>query len=254
MRLIGPRRTLLGGARTTAGGTTFNLADKSAQVVLSNADLTATFASAAAVAGVRSIAGRSNGDAYFETTLAALNTADDAVGIGVASLSQFSLSDTNGGGGDVGGNSICIYPFTSGTQAFFDNAPIADLGSTSGGTSDVWGIAVSFSTNKIWFKNITQGGGWNNDTLANQNPFGYVGGIAMQNAASTLFLNGPPYAILISFFDVNDAATIRTIPPYAIGAVPTGYQNWVSPAPPGLVGPDNDLLEGADGDLLLGAM
>lgn len=47
------------------------------------------------------------------------------------------------------------------------------------GDNDWIGVAVDITNAKIWFKNITDASGWNNDVIGNQNPENNTGGIAL---------------------------------------------------------------------------
>ena len=90
----------------------------------------------------------------------------------------------------------------------------------SSSPGDIIAISIDTTANKFWMKNLTTNTGWNNDILANQNPAGSVGGIA-------LGFTGPFFAAWSSnnpgdYGIANFGATAF------IGALPSGYSAYGS--------------------------
>lgn len=88
-------------------GTTYaiwNPSDKSADVTLSNGDLTAAISNSVADAAVRGTIGKSSGKWYWEITLAALSSGIPSIGIANSSLPLTSfVGETSGSWGYVNG-------------------------------------------------------------------------------------------------------------------------------------------------------
>lgn len=202
-----------------AGTTKFNPADKLATITLSNGNLTSTANATVFPNEARSIAGRTNGKVHVEWTNTNHQTpGSQNLAFGFSSFASHALNASNGLGGDF--KSVGIYPTTTNTTAFLGNSG-TNFGSMGGSTGDTWAMEVDFGAAKIWFKNVTQNTGWNNDILANQNPATGTGGY---NIAG---LGGPPYGLTVEIDTLNDAITINTGgSPYALTPSP-GFSNWL---------------------------
>ena len=160
-----------GSVTTAAGNTTWNPADKSANVTLSNGNLSAISTSNAGGYGVRGTSNRTGAKYYFEVTVS--GTISD-VGIGVASASanvntagsttQAAIINVNGSYVYVNGSNVGSYGI------FFVNG-------------DVCCIAVDLINNQIWFRR--NGGIWNNN--AANNPATNTGGFSISALTSPLY-------------------------------------------------------------------
>lgn len=176
----------------TSAGSTWNPSDKSANVTLSNGNLTATQSSSAGTNSmVRGTSGKSTGNLYFEVSLDYCNgAANDGWICGVAnatqSLSNFVGSSTNSlGVGDNGSVGIVWYnngvlstsvfhvysqlgPFaiaygsTSHSSGKYYFEITANAVSSAGSTVWVGGVANSSVGLQASLGNDSNGGGWSN--------------------------------------------------------------------------------------------
>lgn len=130
--------------------TTWNSADKGADMTLSGGDLTATAAATAAAAWVRSVSGKSSGKYYVEMNFDNFTDQDDhKFGISKAGA---TISSTTAFGGDA--NSLCI-----GKNGAASTTPQKRTGGTSTnlGSSATYAsgkklmMAVDIDNGKIWW-------------------------------------------------------------------------------------------------------
>lgn len=192
------------------GTTTWNPSDKSVNITLSNGNLTASDG-ASGFNGVRGIASHSTGLYYYEIVVSASgNTGLDLLGIGNASASLVDFTGDNnnsigyGGDGKIwlnGGN-----PTGSPIQSYV--------------VGDIIGVATDMTHIKMWFKNITQVSGWNNDVIGNQNPATNTGGISFSTMAAGPWFPQASLEGATSVMTANFGATAYT------GTAPSGFGNW----------------------------
>ena len=151
---------------------------------------------------------------YFEITLGSgISSANTLVGIGNASVSL-----TNFPGVDL--NSV---GWQWNTGNIFINNTHSNTNFVTGVANDVIAFAVDFTNNKLWVKNVTHSGGWNNDVIANQNPATNTGGYDISG------LSGGPYFIMASVGAVNgEKLTLNAGTSAFIGGFPTGFTAWGS--------------------------
>ena len=129
--------------------TSWNSADKSSLLTLSNGNLTATHDSSDSWASLRSVVGKSSGKWYWEYTMTS-SLANEYAVVGVANSSQ---ALNNHAGSST--NSWGYYQETG--QKFYN-----DSGSSYGNsftTGDKIGVALNMDTGKIWF---SKNGTWQN--------------------------------------------------------------------------------------------
>jgi hypothetical protein len=202
------RRVIYTQALASGGSppTTWNPADKSAGITLSNANLTAAQNTSGAN-NVRAIASHSTGLYYFEAHMD-VRTAQLLVGISnsTASLTAFSGNDNN---------AIAV---NSDGQVWLNGANPTGSPVASFLTGDTVSVSVDMGNHKIWFR--TNAGGWNNDILANQNPATNTGGISFSTMAA-----GPWFPVL-SLATLNDAGTANFGATSYAQSVPSGFGNW----------------------------
>lgn len=190
-----------------AGTTTFDPVNISAGMVLSNGNLTATGPAAGAGHNARSITSHNSGQFYFS---AVLTSGDGGVAIGIGNASALS---SNYIGIDL--NSVAYFPSGG---VVINNATVATIATYSNGNT--LDAAVDYTAHKIWFR--VNGGGWNNDIIANQNPATGAGGVSLAT------LNAGPYFAQVTggnassntSFTANFGATAYTNP------APSGYGNY----------------------------
>ena len=156
--------------------------------------------------------GAAPAQAYFEVKLGTgISSANTMVGIANSSesLTNFVGVDLNGIGWEWNNGNI-----------FINNAH-TNTNFVTGVANDVIGFAVDFTNNKLWVKNITQGGGWNNDVIANQNPATNTGGYSIAG------LNAGPYFITADVGAVNgESLSLNTGPTFNIVTPPSGFTAW----------------------------
>ncbi|HEY2419645.1 MAG TPA: hypothetical protein VGH84_17145 [Steroidobacteraceae bacterium] len=178
--------------------TTWNPADKTANVTLSLANLRATIATTNG--GTRGVDALTSGKYYWENTYTTLNTNSIACGISLASGSLTS---------PVAG---VAYVQRSTGNIFINGA---NTGSTLGiiGAGAVIGIAHDFTAHLIWFR-VAAAGNWNGSGTAN--PGTAVGGLSTSAISS-----GPLYPYMCGA--INDAMTANFGDSALSGALPAGF-------------------------------
>lgn len=183
---------------------TFNPADKTASITLSNNNYTATVNAAALYAGVRGNIGRAVGKYYLEFTASVKTNSNWVCGIANAALAI---------GSQGGNNKNYAYLLDSGSiQYNFGNAGTA----TAYVAGNVIGCAVDFGNNAIWFRVGT--GIWNNN--AANNPATNVGGVNISGLTATTCF---PY---FSGNLLNDACVVNTGSSAFTGSIPSGFLPW----------------------------
>lgn len=162
--------------------TTWNPADKSPDLTLSNSNLTATLTVGAPTdENVRSIASLTSGKIYWE--IICTNTVLSGSFFTGVSSAAFVLSGLLGATA-----SSCAYA-SNGFYTGRDDANQPLPGNLTVlpayTTADVVCIAFDVNNKKIWFRK--NGGNWNNDVIANQNPANNIGGFDMSGIADPYF-------------------------------------------------------------------
>lgn len=180
-------------------GLAFNPSDAATGMVFSNNNQFASPGTApSGYAGVRSVGSYSSGKYYFEATVDTMANAG-FIWLGIAN-SAASLTST-----------------PTSTNAELWNGS----GSTSSGLTmpaytvgSILGFAVDLTNNKIWYR--LNGGNWNNDVIANQNPATNTGGVSL--SAITF----PMFVYFMSYNGITATATVNTGGPFA-AAAPAGF-------------------------------
>jgi hypothetical protein len=193
-----------GGAATAI--TTFNPADRSANVALSNGNLTVQ-GTTTADGGVRSTTSKATGKLYFEVAWSS-NLGGGDTGCGIATpgavLSSIGVSAVNAALIFVSGN------------IYINGANVGTL--TPGAPPFTICTAIDLVNSNIWFRSGS--GLWNGSGAAN--PATNVGGFSI----SALFPTNPAYAVM--------AVSGNTTPTYTgnfgalafAQAVPAGFSAW----------------------------
>jgi hypothetical protein len=179
-----------GGGGTTY--TTWNPADKSASVTLSNGDL--TFASAASNQGVRATTGKSSGKYYFECTFTAMG--------GYLGLAQ-TTTPFNGTTNAVG-----VTPGSGWIQV--NGSSVINIG----GLPSPVAVAVDLGAKKIWFR-ASPSGNWNGN--ASYDPATNVGGVDITTVAGAALYPAVIVVLSTNGGTANFGASAFT------GAVPAGF-------------------------------
>lgn len=187
--------------------TTWNSADKSANISLSNGDLTAT-ATSASDGGVRGTSSKSTGKLYVEFTVGAnFGTADGSFGITTGS-SNLATIGVNGASG--------FYVYQQSGNIW---ASGSSTGKSLGGytTGDVVSMAVDFTNMRGWFRK--NGGNWNNDGTAD--PATNTGGVDISGTF------GSAAAYLVQTSNNNGAAATLNCGAQSLSRpMPSGFDTW----------------------------
>jgi hypothetical protein len=161
-----------GTAAATPSYTTWNPSDKSANMTLSNSDLTAVSGAASGgLGGVRAVTGRSSGKYYFEVT----TTTITASYVGLAKSTNTLFGNSNNAVGVNASGSVFVNGTINGTVS---------LPGLGGGA--IVGIAVDLTSNLIWFR-VGASGSWNAVSGSANNPATATGGVSIAAIAGTLF-------------------------------------------------------------------
>ena len=204
--------------------TVWNVADKSANVSLSGANLIATSTSGLA-GGVRAVDRQVTGKFYWEYTCNVNTITGTAVGISSPNLA-LNVATTSGTG-------ICALVHVG--QVYVDGSLALNFGVTiTSGTLIC--IAVDADARLVWFR-IGAAGNWNNS--ASNNPATGVGGLSVINLG-----RGIPIFPTAWFSATSEQTTANFGDTAFTGAVPSGY---TSGFPTGNPSPVIDLLCHADG-------
>src|SRR5262245_23838933 len=196
-----------------AGGvtTTLNPSDKSANITLSNGDLTAT-TTVGSVSNVRSVASYSSGKYYFEVTIPAGSNGSYSHGIGVAN----STASLSAGPGSPDTNSVCLF---QGDATIYAAGASTGVSDGSYGNGDVISVAVDMGNSRIWYRK--NGGDWNANPA--NNPATNTGG------ADISAVSKPWFAI---FEVLNDASSSSLTVNFGATAytytAPSGFGNMTS--------------------------
>lgn len=197
-----PGGVAIGG--TPPATSTFNPSDKAAAITLSNGNLTGTGTASGGDDLVRSTNSKTTGKLYYEGTMT-LNAAETALGIAnsTASLTAFLGTDNNGVGLYRSGN-----VFIGGSNV---------MSGPSMNNGDIFGVAIDFGAQLIWWRNNNASTVWNAGGTAN--PATGVGG---QSFAA---ITGPYFFC----FDIPGTATaVATVNPgnsFNVAA-PSGFSAW----------------------------
>lgn len=187
-------------AAQVVAGSTWNPADKSANIALSNANLTATITTNTSNFAVRGTSSKSSGKYYFEVRLDV--STFSGVQIGVAKAS----ANINGSlGSDANG-----WSYNSGDGKKLNNNTFTAYGS-SYAAGDIIGVCLDASLGRVWFakNNVWQNSG---------NPAAGTG-YAFSGMAG-------PYFPAASLKTQNDALTARFTAAQQTYAPPSGFVAW----------------------------
>lgn len=189
-----------GGGATT----TWNPSDKSAQITLTNGNLTAATTGSGSDNLVRSTTSQTTGKLYFEETFGSTGS-ETAIGLAnsTASLTAFLGTDNNG---------IGIYQ----SGHIFRNGSNV-LSGPSFTTGDVIGVAIDFGAGLIWFRNNSSPSTWNGGGSAD--PATGVGGLSLSA------ITGPFFACCDTFSSGHPQTA--NFGQSGFGQTPpTGYSMW----------------------------
>lgn len=202
------RRFLAPYGKAAAGAaTTWDPANTNAAITLSNGNLTATQNTAGGFRAYRALASHTTGKYYFEIH-ADTASANYFSGIGNASASLADFPGDNNNSISIGSDGKVWLNGTNPT-----GSPV--LAWTTG---DTLSVAVDMGNTKIWFR--TNGSGWNNDVIGNQNPATNTGGISFSTMAAGPWFPMDASGVLNDAFTANFGGTA-----YA-QSTPAGYGNW----------------------------
>jgi hypothetical protein len=195
-----------GGFSLLSTGTTWNPADKSAHVVLSNGDLTAKSADADAAPNyrwARSTTSKTTGKVYFEATCDAMSFSDQQASIGTA----IAASDLE----DYLGQQTDSSAYYGNGDVYDGNAIAVSLAAYTAG--DTVGCAIDLDAGKGWYcdKNGTFGAG---------DPGAGTGAHFTFTPGTAIFAGFTLYHVLTDQITVNFGATAF------VHTEPTGFSAW----------------------------
>jgi glucose/arabinose dehydrogenase len=223
----GPASSVLTASTAAAvSRSTWNAADASPTIALSNNNLTAKSSTAIAQA-VRSTTSRTSGKLYFEVVA---NTITNDFTIGLAS-STFALNSL-GQLGSGGPPSIGYYPVSPAQSVYVNNVQVIG-GVTADSSGAVLSVAVDFGAQLIWITSPAQraaGNNWNDSPSAS--PASGTGGVSFSS------IGGSPW--FVCFGDDNGGAT---------ATVNFGQSAFNQPVPSGFTGWDAALVTMAPGQV-----
>ncbi len=192
----------------------WNPVDKSSTMSVGAGNLIAT-ANATAEAQVRSVTAHSVGRFYVELTIGTL-TGGSFTGFGLASASH---SFTVGLGSGSESRPFSVGYFQSGFVYLNAVSILATNGNTDFSAGDTIGIAADLVNYKLYVKNITTAGDWNND--AGANPATGTNGLDISTLAPA------PFFLAVNIETSGDSATLNAGNSAFAGAIPAGgYQAW----------------------------
>jgi hypothetical protein len=187
--------------------TTWNPSDKSANILLSNSNLTVGTNSGVDGA-VRSTLSKAAGKGYFEFTGSGFIGVDSSVGIATGAASLSNIGPTSTGGALV---------YASGAIWFNGSSMGINIGGLGSGTIC---IAIDITGGLFWARNGS--GNWNNSGTAN--PATGVGGINV----SALFPTNAVFAVVTCQFNQDPLATANFGASAFAQSIPSGFTAWNS--------------------------
>jgi len=184
---------------------TLNPSDTTADITLSNGNLTATFTKSVYPAAVRATVGFSTGKLYFEWQLGGALPSNCNAGFASASESLIG----------VGGSANSVHANTEYNQVQFNNTTLGGwLVSSSSG--DWCACAIDIDNALIWYKELGSGGNWNNSGTAN--PATGSGGFSVAGLT-----NLPWYPELDFYAQGNSISTVNFGATAFSGTIPSGF-------------------------------
>lgn len=206
-----PTGTSIGGSRPT----TWDPANKNANVALSGGNLTATQNSATSTwAGVRSTTSYDSGQVYYELTITAYDGVNGII-TGVADSSWPVATNGNYPGIDAHSTGAAV-GFTGWYYIGATNS--GQPGTTAFALSRVMGFAVDLNRGLIWVKDITAGANWNNDAAADP--------VVGTRGAAIATLNDVFIAFSGDRNTTSDALLMNAGATSFTGTIPSGYSAW----------------------------
>ncbi|GEM_PF-5240638 len=205
-------------APAAAGPPTWDPANKSADITLSNGDLTATSTTNADKGVIATQPGQSSGKWYFEVQWTTINNNNSGAGLALAAIdltcnTVHEYLDGTAIGNIWNGDSNSGYTF-QGFATGFRGA-----------------IAVDLDAHKVWMTKDATTPAWNQGTSGTQDPATGDGGIPIHAS-----LQGVELMPLLSMRSSSEVAILVCAPADFTGTPPSGFDPWVS----GAGGPPND--------------
>lgn len=191
-----------------AASTTWNSADKSSSINLSNGDLTATSIEGASNNSVRTVAGKSSGKYYCEFSSL---VAGSGVFIGLANSSLPIEATSDFPGADADG--VGYYSVLG--QVFLDSGSIGTIVTYT--TGDLIDMALDLDNERIWFRK--NNGNWNNSGAAN--PATNTGGFDISGLNA-----GPYFVVWTCAATANETVTANFGATSFAHTAPSGFGNF----------------------------
>lgn len=203
----------------------FDPAHISANVTLSNGNLTATTTNTA-WQQARATLPQTTGKLYAECTFVNIGTVgNDKSEFGICNGAASTVAG-NPFGQDVNAYMVFSHGDATGGTFYNGGTPLTSGFNLVNGT--VLGVALDIPNKKVWFYNPIIGK-WNNDVLANQNPATNTGGAdltALIAANSTLYLAGG-----VQFNTTSPVITMNGGSSAFSNTIPSGFSPWAALTP-----------------------
>jgi len=194
--------------------TTLNPSDESANVTLSNGNLTATFGSASDGA-VRSTTSKTSGKWYVEFTPGGtFSGADDGLGIALAAASLTTI-------GTTAANAAVV--FAGANPSVWFNGAFTGTNLSPTGLGTLVGMALDLDNKKLWLINYSTGNAWNGNNTTNI-PSTNTGGVDI----SALFPGAGAF-VAVSADQSGASATVNFGATSFVHAAPSGFSAWDVP-------------------------
>jgi len=193
--------------------TAWNPADKTAQIVLSNNNLTVAGSGSGTYNGVRSTQSRNSGKLYFEVALSG-SGASSNVGIATSSADLTNLDNNNLVGAAGVSLSNAIFYVNGASIQTIDTAPLSIPSTLC--------LAMDFIVSRMWIRAVggSNAGNWNGS--AANNPTTNVGGVNIV----TLFPSNAAFAV-VSIFGTTSAVRTANFGATAFAqTMPGGFTAW----------------------------
>lgn len=194
----------VGGKKAAPLFATLNPLNKGANITLSGGNLIATNG-ANAFNSAGSTHSHSTGQFYFEAV--------ETVG---ASNVVVGMANSSATAGNFYGSNLNSIGWISDGRVLVNSATIATIQTFAAGNTVC--VAADLTNSKIWFR--ANGGNWNNDVIANQNPATNTGGVTLGG------VNAGPYFPGVSAFPTGAVWTVNFGASAYAQAVPSGFGNW----------------------------
>lgn len=166
----------------TGSTSTFDPANKSANITLSGGNLTASNATSSSWSSVASTTSHSSGKYYFEMQPTAMGNGGNGqmLGFGSALPGAYPGSNATSYGYQCHSNPTTSDSYYNGSSAGTNRYRYCSV-------NDVMGFAIDLTAQKVWIQNCTAATGWNVGTGGTQDPASGAGGLSISGISGSIF-------------------------------------------------------------------